>query len=294
MAENRNGILAALLAQQYQQPQTGGVLNALATQPVTANRNMLAQALRARTKPEFQMKETTPQGILDAAALATSPVPILGDLAGIGADAYRYVTEPESRNIQNYGMTLAGLLPMVPSMNAIKSVAKKAPLENMRAVDIFGDGRQVKYYDNAGNFIEKKTMPSGSIQWLPGKAGEKEFLDNYLTDVTKGFSSPDEAYSKISALQGAQTRAANAASKYGHIPKTWDAESKRVAKRLVDEGFDIQKFSSSTQSKSKYIDLADGTKIRLSDHTLPLGYAGADIDYSFGGNINSLIEQLRK
>lgn len=94
-----------------QRPAVNGLLDI----PVTANRNMLAQALKARNKPEFQMKENTLQGILDGAAMATSPIPILGDLLGLGADANGFYNEPESRNWLNYGLAALGLLPFVPS-----------------------------------------------------------------------------------------------------------------------------------------------------------------------------------
>ena len=86
--------------------------------PVTANPRMLAQAQNARNKPEFQMKANTPQGLLDAAALATSPVPILGDVVGLGADAYRFATDPASRTPLNYGLAALGLLPLLPAAGA--------------------------------------------------------------------------------------------------------------------------------------------------------------------------------
>lgn len=96
-----------------QRPAVNGLLDI----PVTANRNMLAQAVKARNKPEFQMKENTLQGILDGAAMATSPVPILGDLLGLGADGYRFATDPTSRNMLNYGLAALGALPMIPAMS---------------------------------------------------------------------------------------------------------------------------------------------------------------------------------
>lgn len=260
-------------------------------EPLTYNRGLLAQGERARNKPEFQMQQNTPQGLLDGAAMATSPVPILGDLFGLGADAYRFATDPSSRTPGNYGLAAFGLLPFVPS--GLGKISKSVDLNSMRAVDVFGNGRQVKYYDDKGNFIEKKTLPNDSVTWLAGKAGKQEFLDNYLTDVIKGFDSADEAYSRIGGLLGAQTRKANALSKYGQIPKTWDAESKKIAKQLIDGGHDVSKFLSSTQSKSKYIELADGRKIRLSNHDLPRNYESADIDFRFGGDVSALLDSLK-
>lgn len=84
--------------------------------PVTANRNMMAQASRSRNKPAFQMKEPTPQGLLDAAALATSPFPVVGDVVGLGADANRFINEPESRTPLNFGLAALGLIPFLPPL----------------------------------------------------------------------------------------------------------------------------------------------------------------------------------
>lgn len=55
------------------------------------------------------------QGLLDALALATAPVPGVGDAAGLAADGYRYATDPESRTLGNVALTGLGALPFVPS-----------------------------------------------------------------------------------------------------------------------------------------------------------------------------------
>lgn len=52
--------------------------------------------------------------VLDALALGLSPVPGVGDVAGLAADARRFIQEPESRTLTNYGLAALGLLPFVP------------------------------------------------------------------------------------------------------------------------------------------------------------------------------------
>ena len=61
---------------------------------------------------------------LDAAAIATIPVPVVGDLTGLLADANMYYNYPEERTLTNAGLSMAGLLPLVPSVTAIKSAKK--------------------------------------------------------------------------------------------------------------------------------------------------------------------------
>ena len=68
--------------------------------------------------------EVTRQGLLDSAAIATTPVPLLGDVAGLLADANRYATDPSSRTPGNFALSGLGLLPFVPGMTATKKAAQ--------------------------------------------------------------------------------------------------------------------------------------------------------------------------
>lgn len=62
---------------------------------------------------------------LDATALAATPVPIVGDLAGFANDIRHYVNEPGERRWQNYALTGLGLLPFVPPAMPITRFAGK-------------------------------------------------------------------------------------------------------------------------------------------------------------------------
>ena len=57
---------------------------------------------------------------LENAALATMFTPVVGDVTGLLADAKMYATEPEQRNLLNYGLSAAGLVPFVPAVSAAK------------------------------------------------------------------------------------------------------------------------------------------------------------------------------
>tara|TARA_B100001063_G_scaffold242391_1_gene270951 strand:+ start:481 stop:1305 length:825 start_codon:yes stop_codon:yes gene_type:complete len=62
---------------------------------------------------------------LENAALATMFTPVVGDITGLLADAKMYATEPEQRNLLNYGLTAAGVLPFVPAVSSVKKTVKK-------------------------------------------------------------------------------------------------------------------------------------------------------------------------
>lgn len=75
---------------------------------------------------------------LGNAALVTAPVPVVGDITGLAADAQMYATDPESRTWGNYGLSALGALPFVPSMAAI-SRAAGVPVE--QALDMSQEAR---------------------------------------------------------------------------------------------------------------------------------------------------------
>jgi hypothetical protein len=101
-------------------------------EPVTANPRLMRQGEKSRNKPAFEMKTPTRQDLLDNAALATAPIPIVGDVLGLGADAHRFATDPESRTWGNAGLAALGLLPFVPPLMS----AGLGKLAKARGVDI--------------------------------------------------------------------------------------------------------------------------------------------------------------
>lgn len=68
---------------------------------------------------------------LDAGALALSPVPVVGDVAGFANDLRHYATDPESRNALNYSLTALGLLPFVPALTFAGVGAKTANMAKL-------------------------------------------------------------------------------------------------------------------------------------------------------------------
>jgi hypothetical protein len=157
--------------------------------------------------------------------------------------------------------------------------------------DVFGSGSRIDHVSQDGKsaVVQQMTRP-GVYRYYPANVHEQFGVQ---PNMSKGFDSLEEAQRNIKGMRISDTRKANSQAKYGEIPNLWDGEAKRMAKTLIDNNIPIAKFSSSTQSKSKYIELADGRKIRLSDHDLPLSYEGADVDYRYGGNVKDIIKNLK-
>ena len=69
--------------------------------------------------------------VLGGMALATAPIPIVGDVAGAVSDAAMYAAYPEERTMLNAGMSLAGLLPFVPGAAGVRAAEKAADALDM-------------------------------------------------------------------------------------------------------------------------------------------------------------------
>lgn len=61
---------------------------------------------------------------LDAAAIVSSSIPIVGDITGLAADADMYARDPESRNMINYLLSAAGAIPLIPAASLVRKVLK--------------------------------------------------------------------------------------------------------------------------------------------------------------------------
>ena len=95
-------------------------------------------------KPQAPQKPAGQQmsDVLGGMALATAPIPIVGDVAGAVSDAAMYAAYPEERTMLNAGMSLAGLLPFVPGAGGVRAAEKAADaLRDAPSVSLMDDGK---------------------------------------------------------------------------------------------------------------------------------------------------------
>jgi hypothetical protein len=63
---------------------------------------------------------------LDLAAIVSSAIPIVGDVTGLAADADMYARDPESRNMVNYILSGAGVIPLIPAASQVRKISDSA------------------------------------------------------------------------------------------------------------------------------------------------------------------------
>lgn len=105
--------------------------------------------------------------MLGAAAIGTTPIPIVGDLTGLAADAAMYAAYPAERTYGNYAMSALGMLPLVPGVAAVRA-ARSAPnaLEGRVNVGYDVDAISASYPQTGPgqlNFSNKK-KPEGFME----------------------------------------------------------------------------------------------------------------------------------
>lgn len=202
---------------------------------------------------------------------------ISGLLQGDFDAAARALDDPRVRETFNPTNVAMAFAPMGIGMT--KPVGMKA-----LSVDVIDDATKIHNFPN-GAFVREQVVPSGKTFFYPGDAKTGVNWDRKATSL-------DDAIGAIGGMKISNALKERNNNLYGGIPKTWDAESRRIAKQLIDSGRMIDNFANSTQSKSKYMTLADGTKIRLSNHDLPVQYDRPDFDFRYGNDANLILDYL--
>jgi hypothetical protein len=153
--------------------------------------------------------EVTYQGLLDTAALGTAPVPIVGDVLGLLADGKRLRDNPEERTLGNYGLSALGLLPFVPAMGTIKSVAKAPQADALDAAQ--------------KNAVKMLGLPPNNTPMDRAKA--LGFADDAYHATTKNFSAFDPSTSSSAAAFGPGTYVTYDPSKVSGWAKSADGSN---------------------------------------------------------------------
>jgi hypothetical protein len=109
---------------------------------------------------------------LDAAAMSTMFVPGVGDVTGLAADVDMYMRDPESRNIPNYLLTAAGVLPFLPAASQVRKGIKAyhgSPYDFDRfSTEQIGTGEGAQAYGQGLYFAGNEDVARGYRDALTG------------------------------------------------------------------------------------------------------------------------------
>lgn len=257
----------------------------LINQQDTAPRNRLADLLRQPDEQDMLSGMRTGQAAL-------------GGLLGYGErpsvmagnDANVYDNAELAGILSNFVPSKAGIGGLLGAAGMIKNVGalKKGeylPAEFAAQVKRgFGNLPPSATYDSAGNVFQDMTvslkgMNNGDYMAVAMPPWGKKNKPFYMIG-----DDPEELAAESLAKLGRSDSALKA------------AEARSLLGMLKREyGDDAFHEARSTQSKSQYLTHGpSGTKIRISDHSLPLHYEGADLDLNIGMSDKDKFEEIKR
>jgi hypothetical protein len=178
---------------------------------------------------------------LDAAAIVTGGVPVVGDLTGLAADVDMYMRDPESRNIPNYLLTASGVLPFLPAASQVRQGIKAyhgSPHDFDRfSTDYIDTGEGAQAYGRGLYFAEREGTAKSYREALTRNQGNSSpvlFIDGKETPLE---SIQDQAIRE--ELQG--------------FVDAWDDDLSLSSKDMdIDEAMDNIIFEAKQERSSRY------------------------------------------
>lgn len=250
----------------------------------------------------------TAADMLGAAAIGTTPIPIVGDITGMAADLAMYAAYPEKRTMGNYAMSALGVLPLVPGVAAARAARGASPLEGtldmsqsarmQRAAEQGFDTNRPLYHSTNTSFDAFEIPEGRFLKFGKGvySAPSPDYSDRYIRknrDIEAGYNEganimPLYARGKIGTEKDwEQARQEMLAE--GVNPKGYNPLQEEIQRRLKEKGFDgLNMFGNETiifnPSNIRSVNAAFDPAKRGSAN-LMAGAAGATIGLSALRNI---------
>lgn len=167
------------LVKERAQPDTIAGIRDYQTQ-LQANKDatIAGTGLVGMAKNRLAADERNPRPWLEKAALASMPVPVVGDILGLASDAAYLAANDEARTPLNFGLSALGLLPFLPGMTSVRP-AKWKNLGGIDAVDV----SKFAPSDDAAEYVYHVTTKSGvegiAEKGFKGGSGNSAFGGGY-------------------------------------------------------------------------------------------------------------------
>ena len=258
------------------------LLELMKSRPVT-NRLMASSAPRYSDRI-LPGEELNVRGVLDAA----TNVPIAGDILSAGLAGY----DALKGDYTSAAMNAVGVLPFIGGAGMIKSVG------NLPKNAIYPDGYSEKIIRGMNKLPQSETWDAAGQVKKDMSAVVKPMTDgDYLVTGMVPWGRKNKPFYAVG--DDPEELATYALNRLEKGDKSIASAAKRkddasLLGQLKSEYGDVFSLGKSTQSKSQYITHnPSGTKIRISDHDLPLGYEQADVDLRIGTSVQDMLNAIR-
>ncbi len=226
---------------------------------------------------------------LDLAAIVSSAIPIVGDVTGLAADADMYARDPESRNMVNYILSGAGVIPLIPAASQVRKTIKAyhgSPHDfDEFSTDAIGTGEGAQAYGHGLYFAENEKVAKeyrdqltkrdiDYEEWLMGKYKEAERNEDYsrmemyeramMHDTPADFRDTASDLDYDEDYRGLAEEIAEEIEEYGpNLGRMYEVELSVSDKELLD--WDNPVVSQSEDVRSALKKAKDRFKTKLTD-----------------------------
>lgn len=225
------------------------------------------------------------RGLLDAA----TNIPVVGDALSGGMAVY----DAANGDYGSAAMNAVGVLPFIGGAGMIKSVG------NLPKNAIYPDGYAEKIVRGFGKLPKSETWDSAGQVYKDMSATVKPMNDgDYIVTAMAPWGRKNKPF--YATGDDPEELASYALDRLSRGDKAISAAAKRredssLLGMLKNEYGDVFSLGRSTQSKSQYITHnPSGTKVRISDHDLPLGYEQPGVDLRIGMSVNDMLNAIRE
>lgn len=160
-------------------------------------------------------------------------VPGVGDTIGLAADAKMYMQRPEERTLGNLGLSMAGLLPLVPALSAAKTAERFDPdflIGPQKRIEKVNRTDKAKVAKIAASMAESGWKGRPLVVFNSSSSGLQALTGSHRIDAAKqvGVDIP---------VVEVDPRVYDHVDEYGNtIEDVWGSGDDRVAKFLEDAG----------------------------------------------------------
>jgi hypothetical protein len=197
----------------------------------SALRNLQRERMDAR-RARIGMEPFVPQAPTKTAGQAAADmlggmsiplgfVPVVGDVAGLAADASMYAAYPEERTLGNAAMTLAGIVPGIPAASALRATRNIGYDPNVIAEAYPVTGPGTLNFSNPAKpegFMQKQSTPEELALQKARNAAQKDILqgnyDPYFPVSERYYANPNNYLIQGNTLVDAIPAKAETIAKY--------------------------------------------------------------------------------
>ena len=178
--------------------------------------------------------------VLGGVSAFLSPVPFVGDVAGLGADAAMYANYPEERTALNYGLTALSAFPFVPNAASYRLAQKGLDIVKVPSGEKYADGAEYFLSDPDGK-------SAGYMAVQPDmKSSRMKSLDSEIYPQYRGQGVGSDMYDAIQIMENRDFYPSEVLTNDG--ARFWASRDPELMRKLLSQGYFVDDVQDNVRS----------------------------------------------